>query len=91
MYRWKTLLTRLVWKILCREQYRKKTYHMDEEVRIMMHIPETLLRPDRKYRMICVSENGEVFIYEDLDENPDTITILTDNFYAYALVYKNTD
>lgn len=33
--------------------------------------------------------NGEVQIYNDMDENPDTITINTNTFHAYALVYKD--
>ena len=38
--------------------------------------------------MICVTKGGQPIIYNDLDSNPETITIKTNNFYAYALIYK---
>ena len=38
--------------------------------------------------MICVIKGGQPIIYNDLDSNPETITIKTNNFYAYALIYK---
>ena len=38
--------------------------------------------------MICVTKGGLPIIYDDLDDNPETITIKTNKFYAYALIYK---
>lgn len=38
--------------------------------------------------MICVTKGGKPIIYTDLDNNPETITIKTNKFYAYVLIYK---
>lgn len=38
--------------------------------------------------MICVTEGGQPVIYNDSDNDPETITIKTNQFYAYALIYK---
>lgn len=38
--------------------------------------------------MICVTEGGQPFIYNDLDKDPETVTIKTNKFYAYALIYR---
>ncbi len=38
--------------------------------------------------MICVTKGGQPIVYEDLDSDPETITIETDKFHAYALIYK---
>ncbi len=64
------------------------TYSMDEEVRFTVNIPSALCKKDREYKMICVTEGGQPIVYKDLDSNPDTITIKTNKFYAYALIYK---
>ncbi len=40
------------------------------------------------YKMICVTQNGLPIIYDDLDKDPETITVKTNKFYAYALIYK---
>ena len=65
-----------------------KTYSMDKEVRFTVNIPSALCKKDREYKMICVTEGGQPIVYKDLDSNPDTITIKTNKFYAYALIYK---
>lgn len=38
--------------------------------------------------MICVTKGGWPIVYNDLDENSKTITIETNKFYAYALIYE---
>lgn len=64
------------------------TYHMDEEIQLSIKIPSAIYKKDREYKMICVIKGGQPIIYNDLDSNPETITIKTNNFYAYALIYK---
>ena len=64
------------------------TYHMDEEIQLSIKIPSAIYKKDREYKMICVTKGGQPIIYNDLDSNPETITIKTNNFYAYALIYK---
>lgn len=63
-------------------------YRMDEEIQVTVEIPSSIYKKDREYKMICVTKGGLAFIYSDLDNNPETITIKTNNFYAYALIYK---
>lgn len=64
------------------------TYSTDQEVQITLKIPSALYKKDRDYKMICVTKGGQPYIYDDLDNNPGTITIKTDKFFAYALIYK---
>ncbi len=66
----------------------RAVYSMDEEIELAIKIPPAIYRRDREYRLICVTEGGLPIIYDDLDDNPDTITIKTNKFHAYALVYK---
>ena len=60
----------------------------DQEVQITLEIPSALYKEGREYKMICVTEGGQPIVYDDLDSDPGTITIKTDKFYAYALIYK---
>lgn len=64
-------------------------YSTDEKVTLSLTIPEALHQEKREFKLICVSQNGTPFIFEDQDEDSNTITISTDKFYAYALVYKD--
>ncbi len=63
-------------------------YSMDKEIQVTLNIPSAIYRKDREYKMICVTEGGAPVIYSDLDSSPETITIKTNKFYAYALIYK---
>lgn len=65
------------------------TYSMDKEVEITMKIPAAICQPDREYKMICVTKGGQPVICEDLDKVTETITFKTNNFYAFALIYKS--
>lgn len=69
--------------------YPDKVYNMDKEVQFTIKIPKAIYKPDREYKMICVTKNGLPIVYEDLDKNPETITVRTNKFYAYALIYKD--
>lgn len=59
------------------------------KITVSLTIPEILRQKNREFKMICVSQNGIPFIFEDKDKDPDTITFSTDKFYAFALVYKD--
>ncbi len=71
--------------------YPDKVYSLDKEVQFTIKIPKAIYKPDRNYKMICVTKNGLPIVYEDLDKNPETITVRTNKFYAYALIYKDLD
>lgn len=64
-------------------------YSTPDEITVSLTIPEILRQKNREFKMICVSQNGIPFIFEDKDKDPDTITFSTDKFYAFALVYKD--
>ena len=63
-------------------------YSTDKKIEFTIKIPSALYKEGREYKMICVTKGGQPIVYNDLDNNPQTITIKTDRFYAYALIYK---
>ncbi len=63
-------------------------YSMDKEIEFTIRIPSDIYKKNREYKMICVTKGGQPIVYNDLDNDPETITIRTNKFYAYALVYK---
>ncbi len=65
-------------------------YNMEKEIQFTIKIPPAIYKEDRDYKMICVTKDGQPIIYNDSDSDPETITINTNNFYAYALIYKQT-
>lgn len=67
----------------------KPVYETALPITITLKIPSSVLEENRTYRMIGVTKNGVPTIYQDEDKDPDTITITTNHFYAYALCYKN--
>lgn len=56
-------------------------------VEIVIAVPEGLRQTDNVFSVIRIHD-GEVSVLKDLDENPDTVTIQTDRFSSYTLVYK---
>lgn len=64
------------------------TYSMDKEVEMTIRIPKAIYQADREYKMICVTKGGQPVILDDLDKVPETITFRTNQFYAFALIYK---
>lgn len=68
--------------------YGNKVYDADQKVELTIKIPEAIYNANREYKMICVTKDGKPIIYDDLDKNSETITIRTNTFYAYALIYK---
>lgn len=63
------------------------------KIKITITIPENLKNTDgtktREYAIIRI-HNGEVTVLNDMDASGDTITIETDRFSTYALVYQDT-
>ena len=54
---------------------------------IMLGIPESGKNEEQTYAMICVRKDGTVYILEDQDSDPDTITFsTTGGAGAYALI-----
>lgn len=63
-------------------------YSKDKEIQFTIKIPSDIYKKDREYKMICVTKGGLPIVYNDIDTNPETITVRTNKFYAYALIYK---
>ncbi len=59
----------------------------DEPVTITITIPEALQQADRSFSVIRVHD-GVATQLPDLDKDPATVTIQTDRFSTYALVYR---
>ena len=51
-------------------------------------MPEGLRAADRTFAVLRV-HNGETALLPDLDNDANTVTIETDRFSAYALVYRD--
>lgn len=64
-------------------------YATNSKVTISLTVPKILQKENREFKMICVSQNGIPYIFEDQDKDPKTVTFSTDKFYAFALVYKD--
>lgn len=58
-----------------------------EPVEVVIGIPQKLQSIDREF-FIVRSHEGEYTLLTDMDDAPDTVTIHTDRFSAYAIAYK---
>lgn len=58
-----------------------------EPIKLRLGIPEELQKDGRKFSVIRV-HNGIAAVLADLDEDESTVTIETDKFSTYALVYS---
>ena len=63
--------------------------HAEEPVEVVIDIPETLQAEGREYYIIRAHEGKYIFM-DDLDDQSDTITIRTDRFSSYAIVFVDT-
>ena len=61
-----------------------------EPVEVVIGIPPELQSDDRIFYIIRAHE-GKYTLLEDMDEEPDTITICTDMFSTYAIAYEQAD
>lgn len=61
-----------------------------QEMEIILDIPEELRMDDVIYSVVRCHD-GKCTFLEDLDQNPDTITIRTDAFSTYAIVYETKE
>ncbi len=59
-------------------------------VRVVAKIPESLKKKAEKFFMMRLHE-GDTTLLEDKDDDPDTITVESDEFSTYALLYQKTD
>lgn len=62
----------------------------DEPIEVVIGIPEKLQSRGRKFYIIC-AHDGEYIVMNDLDDEPDAITICTDLFSSCAIAYVETE
>ncbi|MCH5252047.1 MAG: Ig-like domain-containing protein [Lachnospiraceae bacterium] len=79
-------------KVVTDKEQNKETFNITTTVtpiRITIQIPESLKGEGDKVRTYAVVRlhNGEATLLEDLDNDPDTITIETNRFSTYAMAY----
>ena len=60
-----------------------------EPIEVVIGIPDNLLSDGRTY-YIARSHEGTFALLDDMDREPDTITIKTELFSTYAIVYRQT-
>ena len=66
----------------------KKQFTMQDKATITLTIPEYLQKDGRNWCLFGAKQDGTPYILKDLDKNKSTITISTNEFYAFALGYK---
>ncbi len=72
------------------ERSLKKITETNAPITVTFEIPIGLRGNARVYSVIRVHE-GETTILKDLDNDPNTVTVETDKFSTYALVYNEND
>jgi len=65
-----------------------KVIQTNSPITITIVIPQNMRASDRKFEIIRVHD-GVALTLEDQDDNPNTITIITDKFSTYVLVYQD--
>ena len=67
-----------------------KITEINSPIRVTIEIPEELRSANRAFAIVRVHD-GAAEILEDVDSDPDTITIVTDKFSTYSIAYQDTD
>ena len=70
-------------------QYIGNIHELDSPVRVTFTLPRELKGKDRSFAAIRVHE-GEAKKLTDRDNAPDTLTVLSDRFSVYAIVYSES-
>ena len=70
------------------EGQQQNILNTSKPIRIVLAVPPELLKDGRDYSVIRV-HGDETTVLPDLDNDPATVTIETDRFSTYALVYQD--
>lgn len=68
----------------------EQLHELNEELEMVLDVPENLYHENRTF-FIMRSHEGTCTILEDLDDDATTITIRTDRFSTYAILYTDED
>ena len=64
--------------------------NLNQPMKVQITIPEELRKEDRTFYMLH-NHNGICTMLEDVDDIPETITVVTDKFSSYAIMYTDKD
>ena len=67
-----------------------KITEISSPIHVTIEIPEELRSANRAFVIVRV-HNGIAEILEDVDDDPDTITIVTDKFSTYSIAYQDIE
>ena len=67
-----------------------KITELNSPIHVTVEIPEELRGANRAFAIVRVHD-GKADILEDVDDDPNTITILTDRFSTYSIAYRDTE
>lgn len=65
-----------------------KIIRLDDPIAFSLEIPEELRSPNRSFAVVRLHSGRSDLLY-DLDSDPDTITLLSDRFSTYVIVYRD--
>ncbi|MDD6155921.1 MAG: hypothetical protein PUB52_02790 [Lachnospiraceae bacterium] len=68
----------------------EQLHELNEELEMVLDVPENLYHENRTF-FIMRNHEGTCTILEDLDDDATTITIRTDRFSTYAILYTDED
>jgi hypothetical protein len=68
----------------------KRVSKLDEEIEIKFEIPTKMQAENAKYRVLRV-HNGVATLLDDLDDEENTITIRTNLFSTYSILYEKEE
>ena len=78
-----------IFKLINGQQVGKIT-ELGMPISVAIEVPEALRGADRAFAIVRVHD-GVADILKDQDNDPNTITILTDRFSTYAIVYQDIE
>ena len=61
---------------------------LDTPITVTFDIPENLRKENRLYAMLRLHD-GSADLLRDLDDQPDTLTVMSDKFSTYVIVYRD--
>ena len=73
-----------------KDQQVGKITELDSPITLVYIIPEELRKENRIFAVVRILD-GEAKLFEDTDNDPNTITVVTDRFYTDIIVYKDLD
>ena len=57
---------------------------------LSVYIPILYQKAGRQFAVMAIGQGGEIYVFNDVDENPVTVTCSIDvSGYAFDLIYKD--